>query len=85
MHQMNDYQRDMINQRHQHDMHNAQHWRQAHTSHPDPAPQISIEARPSIFVRFIAATAQRIRRVFVNARQPHATATHRIETPGEFR
>jgi hypothetical protein len=82
MHQMNDYQRDMVNQRHQHDIHSAQQWRQTHTTDTEPAPHVINVARPSLLVRFIAATAQRIRRALTANRQ---SVSHSTETPVEFR
>jgi urease accessory protein UreH len=79
---MNDYQRDMIHQRHQQDIHNAQQWRQTLTTDTNPAPHITNKARQSLLVRFIAATVQRIRRVLTANRQ---SVSHSIETPVEFR
>jgi hypothetical protein len=79
---MNDYQREVIDQRHQQDIRDAQQWRQTHTSDPDPAPHITNVARPSLVARFIMATAQRIRGLLTANRQ---SVSRSIDTPVEFR
>jgi hypothetical protein len=82
MHQMNDYEREMVNQRLQQDIRDAQQWRQAHSADTDPAPHVTSNAHSSFLARVIRRLFQFGRRVSVNESQPDPSVTHSVETPG---